>query len=82
MCKDMKEVCIYFEEYYEEVMKLKGFQKIDCHMIFDVNMGDNFRRKARLVAGGNTTEALLSMTYYSFVSHDSVRITLKISALN
>ena len=63
-------------------MKLKGLQKIHCNMIFDVNMGENFRRKARLVAGGHTTEALLSITYYSFVSNDSIMITLNILELN
>ena len=29
-----------------------GYQQIKCHMIFDVKMGENFRRKARFVAGG------------------------------
>ena len=31
-----------------------GFQKIDCHMIFDVKM--TLERKARYVAGGHQTE--------------------------
>ena len=51
ICNDMKEVQIYFEEYNDEVVKLKVLHKIDCQMIFDVNMGEHFRRKARLVAG-------------------------------
>ena len=54
----MKEVHIDFEDYDEEVVKLKGFQKIYCYMIFDVNMGKNFQCKAHLVAGVHTTEAL------------------------
>jgi hypothetical protein len=33
-----------------------GYQKIPCHMIFDIKMED-FKRKARLVAGGHKTEA-------------------------
>ena len=45
-------------------------------------MGKNFRRKARLVANGNETEAPPTLTYSSVVSHDSVRIALLIAALN
>ena len=45
-------------------------------------MGENFRRKARMVAGGHTTEAPSSITYSSVVSRDSVRIALTIAALN
>ena len=59
-----------------------GYQKIKCHMIFDVKMGENFRRRARLVAGGHTTEAPASITYSSVVSRASVRIALMAAALN
>ena len=51
-------------------------------MIFDVKMGENFRQKARLVAGGHTTETRTSLTYSSVVSRDSVRIILLIAALS
>ena len=34
-----------------------GYQQIKCHMIFYVKLGENFRRKARLVGGGHTTTA-------------------------
>ena len=60
----------------------RGFQEIKCHMIFDVKIGENFRRKARLVAGGHTTDAPATLTYSSVVSRDSVRIALTITALN
>jgi len=33
-----------------------GYTEIKCHIIFDVKMGENFRRKARQVAGGHVTE--------------------------
>ena len=58
------------------------YQQIKCHMIFDVKMGENFRRKARFVAGRNTTETPMSLTYSSVVSRDLVRIILLIVALN
>ncbi|KAI2506217.1 Reverse transcriptase (RNA-dependent DNA polymerase) [Fragilaria crotonensis] len=45
-------------------------------------MGENFRRKARLVANGNETEAPATLTYSSVVSRDSVRIALTIASLN
>ena len=32
-----------------------GYKEIKCHMIFDIKMGENFRRKPRLVGGGHTT---------------------------
>ena len=44
-----------------------GYQQIKCHMIFDVKMGEHFRRKARLVGGGHMTEAPSSITYSSVV---------------
>ena len=33
-----------------------GYQQSMCHLIFDVKLGENFRRKARFVAGGHTTK--------------------------
>ena len=51
-------------------------------MIFDVKMGENFRRKARLVGGGHMTESPSSITYCSVVYQDSIRIALTIAALN
>ena len=58
------------------------YQELRCHLIFNVKMGENFRRKARFVAGGHTTETPSALTYASVVSRDSVRIALTITALN
>ena len=80
--KEMKNVRIAFEEYDGDISKLVGYQQIKCHMIFDVKMGENFRRKARMVAGGHVTEVPSTLTYSSVVSRDSVRIALTIAALN
>ena len=52
------------------------------HMVFDIKLGENFRRKARLVADGHFTNPPSSVTYSSVVSRDSVRICLLIAALN
>ena len=53
-----------------------------CHMIFDVKFGENFQRRARLVAGGHMTDTPNTLTYSSVVSRDSVCIALTIAALN
>ena len=39
ICKEMKNVRIAFEEYDDDISKLKDHQKINCHIIFDVKMG-------------------------------------------
>ena len=51
-------------------------------MVFDIKMGENFRRKARMVAGGHKIDTPAVLTYSSVVSRDSVRIALTIAALN
>ena len=79
----MRNVRPAFEVWEKDVEHIPpGYQQIKCHMIFDVKMGENFRHKARFVAGGHTTETPMSLTYSSVVSQDSVRIILLIAALN
>lgn len=81
--KEMDNVRIAFEEWKRKEADIpKGYQKIRCHLIFDIKLSENFRRKARFVAGGHTTSAPSSITYSSVVSRDSVRIALTIAALN
>ena len=73
ICKEMKNVRPAFEPWEKDMSQIPpGCQQIKCHMIFDVKMGENFRRKARFVAGGHTTETLSTLTYSSVVSRDSV----------
>jgi hypothetical protein len=50
-------------------------------MIFDVKM-EYFRRNARFVAGGHTTDTPHAMKYASVVSRESLRIALTLAALN
>ena len=81
--KEMKNVRPAFELFdkHKEDIPI-GYQHIKCHMIFDVKLGENFRRKERLVGEGHTTTAPSSITYSSVVSRDSVRIALTIAELN
>ena len=83
ICKEMKNVRIAFEELEGGRDSIPpGYQEIKCHMIFDIKLGENYRRKARMVAGGHMTETPASITYSSVVSRDSVRILLLVAALN
>ena len=43
---------------------------------------ENFRRKARLVAGGHMTTAPAAVTYASVVSRETFRIALTLADLN
>jgi len=79
--KEMRNVRIAFKITDREDIP-NGYQEIECHMIFDVKMEANFRRKARLVAGGHTTDKPSVPTYASVVSRETVRIALTYAALN
>jgi hypothetical protein len=81
IAKEMKQVCIAFNILPDGHSTPIGYQKIPCHMIFDVKMED-FRQKARLVAGGHQTEAPATITYASVVSRETVRLALTIASLN
>ena len=64
--KEMEAVHIVFKIIGEDE-PLPGYQEIPCHLIFTIKMED-FRRKARYVAGGHRTEAPATLTYASVVS--------------
>ena len=83
ICNEMRNVRPAFEVWEKEVEHIPpGYQQIKCHMVFDVKMGENFRCKARFVAGGHTTETPTLLTYSSVVSRDLVRIILLATTLN
>ena len=79
---EMNNVRIAFEEYNGDPYNLVGYTQITGHLVFDVKLGENFRRKARYCADGHKTGAPASVTYSTVVSRDSVRILLTIAALN
>jgi hypothetical protein len=70
IAKEMKEVCIAFSILPDGHSTPIGYQKISCHMIFDVKMED-FRQKARLVADGHWTKAPATITFGSVVSGET-----------
>ena len=57
-----------------------GYGHINFHLIFDVKM--DFRRKARFVAEGHTTNLPVESTYDVVVSQEFFCIDFTISALN
>lgn len=79
---EMKEVRIAFRVVNGPDDIAKNSQFMACHMIFTVKMEANFRRKARLVAGGHMVDSLNVPTYASVVSRETVRIALTMAALN
>ena len=81
IAKELANVGIAFKVLGDNDEIPRGYQFVKCHMIFDVKMED-FRRKARLVAGGHMTKAPAAVTYASVVSRETVRIALTIAALN
>ena len=56
--QEMKNVRPAFEAYEGNKFYLPpGYEQIKFHMIFDIKLGKNFRRKARLAGGGHKTTA-------------------------
>ena len=79
---EMKNNRIGFETFEGNPEELVGYEEISAHLIFDVKLSENFRRKARYVADGHRVESPPSVTYSTVVSRDSVRILLLVAALN
>ena len=81
IAKEMKNVKVAFKILEDGENPPPGYQFVRCHLVFDIKMED-FRRKARLVAGGHMTDVPPTITYASVVSRETVRIALTIAALN
>ena len=79
--KTMENAKIAFDILPDGQSSPQGYTRINCHMIFDINIED-LHRKARLVAGDNMTETPKWKTYSSVVSREIVRIALTKSALS
>jgi hypothetical protein len=80
IAKEMKNVRPAFKVLDDGAKKPIGYKEIKCHMIFDVKM--DFSCEAWFVAGGHMMDPPSFITYSSVVSHESVRITFTIAALN
>jgi hypothetical protein len=78
--KEMKNVMPAFELCDDDKMPV-GYKKIQCHMVFDVKIGD-LTRKARFCANGNETDPPKESTFSTVVSRDSVRLFFLLAALD
>jgi Reverse transcriptase (RNA-dependent DNA polymerase) len=82
ICQEMKNAMIAFIPWTGEKPPV-GHKQIQCHFIFYLKLGENFRHKARYVAQGNRMEDPDVITFSLVVlSHNSVRIALLLAALN
>ena len=60
----MKNTKPAFEDWEKDISGLlPGYQNITCHMIFDVKISKNLRRKARFVVDGHKTKTPAAMNY-------------------
>ena len=66
--------------YNGEIVSI-GYQRVNCHMLFDVKM-KYFWLKARLVAGGHVINPPSTITYISVVLKYTIRVALTLAALN
>lgn len=83
ICKEVRNVQPALEVWDRLKSEISvSYQRIRCHLIFNVNMREDFQRKACSVAGGHTTAPPAAIMYARVVSCDSVRIAMFIAALN
>ena len=68
IAKEMTNVKVAFRILDDNESVPRNHQFVKFHMIFDVKM-ENFRWKARLVAGGHMTKAPAAVIHASIVSH-------------
>ena len=68
--------------FHGDPKSLIGYQQITRHIIFDIKLKENFRRKARYVADWHKTDTPSHITYSSILSSDSLRIILLTAAIN
>ena len=79
---EMKINLVAFEEYDVKIEDLVAYEQISGHLIIDVKLLENFRRKVRFVADGHLVETPVSVTYSTVVYRDSVRILLRAAAID
>ena len=71
LANEIKTVRPVLEVFEGVIGELKiGYQKIGCHVIWDVMITKNFRRKDKFLYGGSTTTTPTSLNSSSFFSRD------------
>jgi hypothetical protein len=80
--KEMTNVRVAFKVMSDNDVIPPGYDHITMHLIWEIKLSENFRRKCRLVGDGYMVNTPAYMTYASVVSRETVRIVLTIAALN
>ena len=70
------------EHHEGNTSELVAYKEITGHLILNVKLYENFRRKARFIADGHLVETPASIMYSTEVSRDSVRSLTLAAALN
>ena len=71
ICKYMNNDGVAFEKHDRNQSEIpSNYTKINCNLIFDVKIGENFCQKSKTVAGGHVTDVPSSITYSSVVLRD------------
>lgn len=65
---EMKKIHNAVKKHHGDPSKLVGYEEITAHMIFDVKLGKNFRKKARYILDGHKTSPNSYLTYSTVVS--------------
>ena len=69
VCQDMKNNSPEFDPWEKPEGNIPlGYQEIECCLIFDIKMGENFLQKSRFIVGGHMIETHATLTYYFLVS--------------
>ena len=79
--KEMDNVKIAIQTISENKKPSNGFQYVKCHMVFDIEKED-FWRKACIVIGGHMTHTPDTNTYSSVDTREIVHSALTITALH
>ena len=79
---EMKNAHIAFDTYKGDPNKLVVYQEITGHIVIDIKLGENFRRKPRYCSDGHKTKSPAALTYSTVVSSDSVRMIFTTAAMN
>ena len=74
----MEYVKITFQNIPEGKKPPNGFQYVNCHMVFDIEMED-FCRKACLVVGGHIAHTLDTITYLGVAIIETMCITITVA---
>ena len=82
IAKEMTNNCIAFERFDGAVKDLIGYEESTGHLIFDIKLSENFRRKSCFWADGHKVETPVLVTYSTVVSCDLIQILLMVATMN